>query len=230
MTEGKKERMLKWVHDVMEPIVRLEGDGIPVSSLDPRGFYPLGTAAFEKRAIAKKVPVVDMDKCTQCNYCSFVCPHAAIRPFLVSNDELEGELIPPVTFDLRAADGPGCASYSYRIQVSPLDCTGCEVCVYTCPTQALTMKTIEDVIDEEKANWEYATTLPWRGNLFDRHTVKGSQFSQPLLEFSGACEGCGETPYLKLLSQLFGERMIIANATGCSSIWSFSAFCSLHDQ
>jgi pyruvate dehydrogenase (NADP+) len=223
MTEGKKERMLKWVHDVMEPIVRLEGDGIPVSSLDPRGFYPLGTAAFEKRAIAKKVPVVDMDKCTQCNYCSFVCPHAAIRPFLVSNDELEGELIPPVTFDLRAADGPGCASYSYRIQVSPLDCTGCEVCVYTCPTQALTMKTIEDVIDEEKANWEYATTLPWRGNLFDRHTVKGSQFSQPLLEFSGACEGCGETPYLKLLSQLFGERMIIANATGCSSIWGASA-------
>eukprot|EP00820_Chromera_velia_P015974 Cvel_6121.t1-p1 / transcript=Cvel_6121.t1 / gene=Cvel_6121 / organism=Chromera_velia_CCMP2878 / gene_product=Pyruvate dehydrogenase [NADP( )], putative / transcript_product=Pyruvate dehydrogenase [NADP( )], putative / location=Cvel_scaffold295:66115-80301(-) / protein_length=1868 / sequence_SO=supercontig / SO=protein_coding / is_pseudo=false len=209
-----------FITDVMLPVEKLEGDSLPVSVFAPGGSMPMGTTAYEKRGIALSVPTVDMDKCTQCNYCSFVCPHAAVRPFLVSEEELEKA---PSGFETaKAKGGNEAGAFQFRIQVSPLDCTGCELCVNACPDNALSLHPIEKVVEEEGEKWNFAEKLPERSELFDRATVKGSQFAKPLLEFSGACEGCGETPYVKLLTQLFGERMLIANATGCSSIWGGS--------
>eukprot|EP00741_Cyanophora_paradoxa_P023775 tig00021621_g22964.t1 len=211
-----------FVKNVVKPMLAMEGDSLPVSAFVPGGVVPPGTTQYEKRAIASKVPTWKADKCSQCNYCAFVCPHAAIRPVLVTEEELEGGA--PEAFETRKAKGSGeITNFKYRVQVSPYDCTGCELCIHACPDEALEAAEINDILDTEAANWDYFTTVPPRGELFDRNTVKGSQFQQPLLEFSGACEGCGETPYVKLLTQLFGERMIIANATGCSSIWSGSA-------
>ncbi|KAH8741780.1 Pyruvate dehydrogenase [Cryptosporidium ryanae] len=209
-----------FVDNILKPVNSLKGDDLPVSIFDPTGAVPLGTTAYEKRGIAISIPIVDMNKCTQCNYCSIVCPHSAIRPFILDETEYENA---PKTMDIpKAKGGSDYLSYYYRIQVSPLDCTGCELCVHACPDDALRMEPLQECEKKEGINWDYLIKLPNRGSLFDRYTVRGSQFQQPLLEFSAACEGCGETPYVKLLTQLFGERMVIANATGCSSIWGAS--------
>ena len=210
-----------FIRDVQGPITMLRGDSIKVSTLALNatgGTMPMGTAAVEKRGIALEVPEVDMDKCTQCNYCAMSCPHAVIRPFLLSQAEYD---IKPQTFDARKAKGGAeVAGLFFRIQVSPYDCTGCAVCVNTCPDDALRMVPLSEIHNTSSKNWEYSMGLPDRGDRFEKTaSLKGTQFQQPLLEFHGACAGCGETPYVKLLTQLFGNRMIIANATGCSSIW-----------
>eukprot|EP00798_Chlamydomonas_sp_ICE-L_P015524 gene15524-21612_t len=192
-----------------------------IEELDVSGFVPPGTTVIERRAIASTIPVWKADACTQCNICSYICPHAAIRPFLATDDELVGA---PESFNVLQARGPGLGGYKYRLQVSPMDCTGCQLCVHVCPDNALVDKPIAAVGSIEDTHWTFATQeIPERNDVLDRASVKGSQLQKPLLEFSGACEGCGETPYVKLLTQLFGERLIIANATGCSSIWGGSA-------
>ena len=212
---------IPFVKELMDPLNALEGNRLPVSSFDPRGHYPPATTQYEKRGIALTVPIVDMDKCTQCNKCSAICPHAAIRPFLVSQLEADAS---PSSFDMRIAKGGNeVAGMMFRIQVAPEDCTGCEACSWACPDDALTMTPLGEVLETEKTNWSFAAALPTRGYMVDRTSLKGSQFQQPMLEFSGACEGCGETPYAKMVTQLFGERMLIANASGCSSVWAGTA-------
>ena len=210
----------EFIRDVQGSINLLRGDEIPVSTLKETalgGVMPMGTAAVEKRGVALEVPEVDMNKCTQCNYCAMSCPHAVIRPFLLSQAELD---VAPATFDSRKAKGGAeVAGLNFRIQVSPYDCTGCAVCVNTCPDDALRMVPLAEIHDTSSENWEFATALPVRSDRFDANSLKGSQFHTPLIEFSGACAGCGETPYIKLITQLFGNRMVIANATGCSSIY-----------
>ena len=205
---------------LIRPILAQEGDQLPVSAFDPRGFVETGTTKYEKRGIAVKVPEWIPENCIQCGQCSLVCPHACIRPVLVKEgtEKPEGFVVAPKTI------GKELAGYEYRMQVSPLDCTGCGNCVEVCPakTKALEMKPLDEQRKEEK-NWEFAMKLPKPEVQINPATVKGSQFLQPLFEFSGACAGCGETPYVKLVTQLFGDRMIIANATGCSSIYGGSA-------
>ena len=205
---------------LIRPILAQEGDALPVSAFDPRGFVETGTTKYEKRGIAVKVPEWIPENCIQCGQCSLVCPHACIRPVLVKEgaEKPEGFVVAPKTI------GKELAGYQYRMQVSPLDCTGCGNCVEVCPakTKALEMKPLDEQRKEEK-NWEFAMKLPKPEVQINPATVKGSQFLQPLFEFSGACAGCGETPYVKLVTQLFGDRMIIANATGCSSIYGGSA-------
>ena len=205
---------------LIRPILAQEGDALPVSAFDPRGFVETGTTKYEKRGIAVKVPEWIPENCIQCGQCSLVCPHACIRPILVKEgaEKPEGFAVAPKTI------GKELAGYQYRMQVSPLDCTGCGNCVEVCPakTKALEMKPLDEQRKEEK-NWEFAMNLPKADVKINPATVKGSQFLQPLFEFSGACAGCGETPYVKLVTQLFGDRMIIANATGCSSIYGGSA-------
>ena len=205
---------------LIRPILAQEGDQLPVSAFDPRGFVETGTTKYEKRGIAVKVPEWIPENCIQCGQCSLVCPHACIRPILVKEgtEKPEGFVVAPKTI------GKELAGYEYRMQVSPLDCTGCGNCVEVCPakTKALTMKPLDEERKEEK-NWEFAMKLPRPEVQINPATVKGSQFLQPLFEFSGACAGCGETPYVKLVTQLFGDRMIVANATGCSSIYGGSA-------
>ncbi|MBR4537519.1 MAG: pyruvate:ferredoxin (flavodoxin) oxidoreductase, partial [Clostridia bacterium] len=205
---------------LIRPILAQEGDQLPVSAFDPRGFVETGTTKYEKRGIAVKVPAWIPENCIQCGQCSLVCPHACIRPVLVKEgtEKPEGFIVAPKTI------GKELAGYQYRMQVSPLDCTGCGNCVEVCPakTKALEMKPLDEQRKEEK-NWEFAMKLPKPEVQINPATVKGSQFLQPLFEFSGACAGCGETPYVKLVTQLFGDRMMIANATGCSSIYGGSA-------
>ncbi len=200
------------------PIAAQEGDKLPVSAFNPNGYVPTGTTKFEKRGIAVSVPSWDPTKCIQCNQCSLVCPHACIRPVL-SND-LQNK---PESFITKPATG--FAGYEFRIQVSPYDCTGCKNCVAVCPSKekALTMIPLDDSIEKDAANWEYAESLKETTAELKSMNVKNSQFKKPLFEFSGACAGCGETPYVKLMSQLFGDRMLVANATGCSSIYGGSA-------
>jgi pyruvate-ferredoxin/flavodoxin oxidoreductase len=215
----------EFIKNVLEPVNRQEGDDLPVSTFVGRedGTFPQGTAAFEKRGIAVNVPEWQIDNCIQCNQCSFVCPHAVIRPFLVDEDEKKNA---PEAFETKKAMGKGLEGLEYRIQISPLDCTGCGNCADVCPAKekALIMKPIETQVDVQSPNWDYAMeNVKIKDNLMNKGTVKGSQFAQPLLEFSGACAGCGETPYAKAVTQLYGDRMIIANATGCSSIWGGSA-------
>lgn len=209
----------EFIEKVMIPMSNFDGDTLPVSVFTPGGYFPSGTTKYEKRGIALEIPEWDASKCTQCNQCAMVCPHAVIRPFVLSPEEAKAA---PASFEtVKSTAGP--AGLKYRIQVSPFDCTGCALCSTACPDNALTMKPAEEEEVKQKHNWEYAMKVAEKGQLFDRNTVKGAQFSTPLLEFSGACEGCGETPYVKLLTQLFGERMVIANATGCSSIWGGTA-------
>jgi pyruvate-ferredoxin/flavodoxin oxidoreductase len=213
-----------FVKRIQRPMERHEGDGLPTSAFVGMedGTLPLGTAAYEKRGIAVSLPEWQIDKCIQCGQCSYICPHATIRQFLVDEDEQKNA---PKDFNSKKALGKGLGDYGYRIQVAPLDCTGCGNCADVCPApgKALIMKSAEEQILEQEGNWEYAVTLTPKEDLMDRNTLKGSQFIQPLLEFNGACPGCGETPYIRLLTQLFGERMMIANATGCSSIWGASS-------
>jgi len=212
--EGHEEQ---FVRDVQSKMVVLEGDDIPVSAFPPGGTTPMGLSHNEKKTQAAEVPEVDMDKCTQCNYCSYVCPHAVIRPFLMDQNTYDQA---PASLEARKATSGEQAGYFYRIQVSAGDCTGCEVCVKTCPDDALRMVTQDEAVDlKHEEHWNFLRALPVREDLMKVNTVKGSQMQQPLLEFSAACAGCGETPYVKLLTQMFGDRMVIANATGCSSIW-----------
>lgn len=213
-----------FVKNIQRPMERHEGDELPTSAFVGMedGTFPLGTAAYEKRGIAVNVPEWQIDKCIQCGQCAYVCPHATIRQFLIDENEQSKN---PETFYVKKAAGKGLEAYGYRIQVTPLDCTGCGNCADVCPApgKALIMKPLEEQILEQAENWEYAMTLTPKEDLLDRNTLKGSQFIRPLLEFNGACPGCGETPYIRLLTQLYGERMMIANATGCSSIWGASA-------
>ncbi|MGB7604687.1 MAG: pyruvate:ferredoxin (flavodoxin) oxidoreductase [Lutisporaceae bacterium] len=214
----------EFIKNVLIPINRQDGDSLPVSTFVDieDGTFPMGTAAYEKRGIAVNVPEWQIDKCIQCNQCAFVCPHAAIRPILVTEEEASKA---PKAFETKKAIGKGLEGLTYRMQVSALDCTGCGNCADICPSKekALIMKPLATQTEKEVANWDFAMTVPVKDKLMSKETVKGSQFSQPLLEFSGACAGCGETPYAKVVTQLFGDRMIIANATGCSSIWGASA-------
>ena len=207
----------------IHPILMQEGNKLPVSMIDPQGRVPVGTTKYEKRGIAVMVPEWNVDACVQCGNCSMVCPHACIRPYLVAEGTEK-----PESFVTKKAIGKAFAGYEYRMQVSPMDCTGCGNCVGVCPVNqkgakvALAMKPLHTQKAEE-ANWEFAQKLPeFRGEL-NLKAVKDSQFKKPLFEFSGACACCGETPYVKLVTQLFGDRMIIANATGCSSIYGGSA-------
>ncbi|BBO82799.1 pyruvate synthase [Desulfosarcina ovata subsp. sediminis] len=212
----------EWVADVMRPMLAQQGDKLPVSAFSPDGIFPVGTTQYEKRGVAINVPEWVMENCIQCNQCAMVCPHAAIRPVLVTDEELAAA---PEGFEAKNALGKELKAYKFRVQVFTEDCMGCGNCADICPAKkpALVMKPLGTQIDRQVPNQRYASSLPVREGLVSRNTVKGSQFYQPLLEFSGACAGCGETPYAKLLTQLFGERMVIGNATGCTSIWGGSA-------
>ncbi|WP_075591535.1 pyruvate:ferredoxin (flavodoxin) oxidoreductase [Labilibacter marinus] len=214
-----------FIKDIVLPVNGQKGDDLPVSAFNgvEDGTFPAGTTAYEKRGIAVNVPEWQDDNCIQCNQCSYVCPHAAIRPFLLDEAELEGA---PAGTTTKKANGKGFDGLQYRIQVSALDCTGCGNCADVCPskTKALVMKPL-DSQREEITRWEYmAEKVAIKDSIMKKDmNVKASQFAQPLFEFSGACAGCGETPYIKLITQLFGDRMMIANATGCSSIYGGSA-------
>ena len=205
--------------DFIKPILAQEGDKLPVSKLAPDGFVPTGTTKYEKRGIAVEVPSWIPENCIQCNRCSLVCPHACIRPFVMENGTEA-----PEEFKTIKAIGVGDGK-AFRVQVSPYDCTGCGNCVDVCPSKvkALKMVPLADCEKVENANWNFALELPTLDLPVKKASVKGSQYLQPLFEFSGACAGCGETPYVKLVTQLFGDRMIVANATGCSSIYGGSA-------
>jgi pyruvate-ferredoxin/flavodoxin oxidoreductase len=219
----QKVELNNFVKSIVNPVNAQKGDKLPVSTFVgyEDGTFPQGTAAYEKRGIAVDVPVWDVDKCIQCNQCSYVCPHAAIRPVLVSEEEMAKA---PETFAAKQATGKGLEGYKFKIQVNVLDCMGCGNCVQVCPAKekALVMKTA-DTQQVEIENWKFVQAVSVKENPMNAKTVKGSQFETPLFEFSGACAGCGETPYAKLVTQLFGDRMYIANATGCSSIWGGSA-------
>lgn len=212
----------EFISKILEPVNGQRGDKLPVSTFKGMedGTFPNGTSRYEKRGIAVDVPEWQLDKCIQCNQCSYVCPHAAIRPFLLDENETKKA---PEGFASKKAIGKGLENLNFRIQVSVLDCTGCGSCANVCPAKekALVMKPLETQMDQVN-NWEYAMTVEPK-NPIGEGTLKGSQFQEPLLEFSGACAGCGETPYAKLITQLFGDRMMVANATGCSSIWGGSA-------
>jgi pyruvate-ferredoxin/flavodoxin oxidoreductase len=224
IADEKKQAMNEpeFVTKVMRPMLAQQGDKLPVSAFTPGGIFPMGTTKYEKRGVAITVPEWIVNNCIQCNQCSMVCPHASIRPILVTDEEIKKA---PKGFETKKAVGKDAAGLSFRIQVYTEDCMGCGNCADICPAKekALVMKPLASQTDKQVPLQQYAETLSLRNGGFDRNSVKGSQFHKPLLEFSGACAGCGETPYLKLVTQLFGERMIIANATGCSSIWGGSA-------
>ena len=216
----------EFIHKIVEPINALEGDTLPVSAFIGRedGTWDAGTTKYEKRGIAVNIPEWQSENCIQCNQCAYVCPHAAIRPFLLTEEEAAAAPAGTVTIQ-----GAGATkAYRFRIQVSPLDCTGCGNCANVCPapTKALLMKPIEGQLESgQEARWEYLhNKVGYKDTVVDKmKTVKNSQFARPLFEFSGACAGCGETPYIKAITQLYGDQMIIANATGCSSIYGGSA-------
>ena len=215
----------KFVKDIVIPMNRLEGDNLPVSAFVGMedGTFEAGTAAFEKRGIAVNVPEWDSSKCIQCNQCAIVCPHAVIRPILLNEDEKAKAPASVKIVDAKALKSE--EKLYYSMAITPLDCTGCGNCAQVCPApgKALFMKPQASQDDQNEA-WDYLVNdVTVKNNPMNKNTVKGSQFEQPLLEFSGACAGCGETPYAKLITQLFGDRMMIANATGCSSIWGGSA-------
>ena len=208
-----------FVKNILRPMTANKGDALPVSAFKGMedGTFPVGGSKYEKRGVAAFVPEWIKENCIQCNQCSYVCPHASIRPALVTEAE---KAAAPEGFDTLKAVGKDFADYTFRMQISPLDCQGCGSCVTVCPAKekALVMKPL-DTQNAEIAKWDYAVSLPDKGENIAPTNVKNSQFRKPLLEFSGACAGCGETPYAKLITQLFGDRMMIANATGCSSIW-----------
>ena len=224
-TEGRKD-ILDFVNNVQNHVSAQEGNNLPVSAFTSYvdGSTPIGTAAYEKRGIAVNVPAWNPDNCIQCNFCSYVCPHAAIRAFAYTEDEAAKA---PEADQQKAMNGM--PNYKFGIKVSVMDCVGCGSCANVCPgmkgEKALVMSPIEDNLDRQKY-FDYGVKLPEKEEViakFKETTVKGSQFKKPLFEFSGACPGCGETPYAKLITQLFGERMYISNATGCSSIWGNSS-------
>ena len=218
MVEGHAD---KYYQEIIKPILYLQGDKLKSSQFNADGHVPTGTTKFEKRGVAVMVPEIMQDKCIQCGTCSFVCPHACLRPALVADGTEK-----PATMEMKKAIGlPG---YQYKMQVSPLDCMGCGVCATVCPVKdggAIKMVPLAEALEKgEDKNWEFAVELPEADtSKFKKETVKGCQFCTPLFEFSGACAGCGETPYVKVITQLFGEDMVIANATGCSSIYGGSS-------
>ncbi|MBN2461202.1 MAG: pyruvate:ferredoxin (flavodoxin) oxidoreductase [Candidatus Cloacimonetes bacterium] len=208
----------RFIRNVIEPIMREKGDEIPVSEMPFDGFVPSGTTRLEKRGVSPYIPHWIPENCIQCNQCSFICPHAAIRAKLINPVDLKDA---PSSFKTIPAMGKDKDSFMYKVQIYPEDCQGCQNCVVECPKEALIMKPIAEEREAgETVNAEFFDALPYdiMGSN-NENTVKGSQFKQPLLEFSGACAGCGETPYVKLITQLFGDRLLVANATGCSSIW-----------
>ena len=209
----------KYFNEIIKPIIALDGDKLPVSKMTPDGRVPTDTTRFEKRGIAAFIPTWIAEKCIQCNQCSFVCPHAALTPIVVKEEELKNAPEGFTTIDA----APKKVGYKYRLQVNTLDCTGCGSCAHICPVKALDMVESNGIIENEVPNYNYTLTLDVDTTLYPTNTVKGSQFLKPYFEFSGACAGCGETPYIKLATQLFGDRMLIANATGCSSIYGGSA-------
>ncbi|QDR81772.1 pyruvate:ferredoxin (flavodoxin) oxidoreductase [Sporomusa termitida] len=219
-TAAVSKEVPAFIKNILMPMNRQEGDKLPVSAFIglEDGSYPMGTAAYEKRGIAVDVPQWQAEQCIQCNQCAYVCPHAAIRPVLLTEQEKQQA---PAGFITRPCNGQ--KALYFAMAVSPYDCTGCGNCVQICPAKekALTMKPLTTQLHQAPL-WEYAMTMAPKANPLNPFTVKGSQFEQPLLEFSGACAGCGETPYAKLVTQLFGDRMMVANATGCSSVWADS--------
>ena len=223
---GDRQDVVDFVNNIQKPINAHNGQNLPVSAFKDYvdGSTPSGAAAYEKRGIAVDVPEWNPENCIQCNFCSYVCPHACIRPVALTEEEAakapEGMKMAPMT---------GLAGYKFAMTVSALDCTGCGSCANVCPgkkgAKALAMTSLESNLAEQ-VSFDWAQTLPEKEEVYAKFkptTVKGSQFKQPLLEYSGACAGCGETPYAKLMTQLFGDRMYIANATGCSSIWGNSS-------
>lgn len=211
----------KYYEEIIKPISRLDGDTIPVSKFDPRGIVPVGTSRLEKRGVATDLPCWNSEKCIQCNQCAFVCPHSAIRPHLVDESDLKNA---PSGF--KSANAMAEKDLKFVMQLSSKDCTGCGVCASICPAKekALTMVNSTEIMESENQNYEYANSIPSKpSGIFKPNTVKGSQYQKPYFEFSGACAGCGETPYIKVISQMFGDRMVVANATGCSSIYGGSA-------
>ena len=218
------EALVKMVRNVMEPVARMDGDSLPVSAFakNPNGEWELGASAYEKRGTAVMVPCWDPNKCIQCNQCAFVCSHATIRPFCLTADEIAA-----APESLKAADlKPKPGEYKFTMAVSPLDCMGCGECVTVCPTKAIEMQPQESQ-SEQQAAFDYCVeNIRKKPGMMAETTVKGSQFNQPLLEFSGSCAGCAETSYARLITQLFGEKMFISNATGCSSIWGGTASIS----
>ena len=222
--EGRKE-LVKMVTSILDPIDKMDGDSLPVSAFMDHvdGQFELGASAYEKRGVAVSVPVWDSSKCIQCNQCSYVCPHATIRPFALTEEEAKNAPEAAKIVDVKAGKGKGV--YKFTIGISPLDCMGCSVCVSVCPTAALTMTGMESQMDQQSV-FDYCVAKVSEKKDMQDNTVKGSQFKQPMLEFSGSCAGCAETSYARLITQLFGDRMFISNATGCSSIWGGPAATS----
>ncbi len=226
--EGKPE-LVKMVQSILEPVDKMDGDSLPVSAFMDHvdGQFELGAAAYEKRGVAVTVPRWESAKCIQCNNCSYVCPHATIRPYALTEEEAQNIPAAAQLMDVKAGKGKGV--YKFTIAISPLDCMGCSVCVGACPVGALTMvPQEEEAAQQEVFNYCVSKVAPKKE--MEDNTVKGSQFRQPMLEFSGSCAGCAETSYARLVTQLYGDRMYISNATGCSSIWggpaSTSPYCT----
>ena len=222
--KGKPE-LVKMVKDILEPVGKMDGDSLPVSAFVDHvdGQFELGAAAYEKRGVAVSVPTWDSEKCIQCNQCAYVCPHATIRPFALTADEAAKAPEAAKIVDVKAGKGKG--TYQFTMAISPLDCMGCGVCIGACPVNALSMVAQEGELPQQDV-FDYCVAEVSEKKDMQDNTVKGSQFKQPMLEFSGSCAGCAETSYARLVTQLFGDRMYISNATGCSSIWGGPAATS----
>ena len=229
--KGKPE-LVKMVKEILEPVGKMDGDSLPVSAFVDHvdGQFELGAAAYEKRGVAVSVPTWDAEKCIQCNQCAYVCPHATIRPFALTADEAAKAPEAAKIVDVKAGKGKG--EYKFTMAVSPLDCMGCGVCIGACPVNALTMVAQEGELAQQDV-FDYCVAEVAEKKDMQDNTVKGSQFKQPMLEFSGSCAGCAETSYARLVTQLFGDHMYISNATGCSSIWggpaATSPYCTNKD-
>ena len=222
--EGKRPELVSFVKDIVVPVSKMNGDSLPVSKFVPHvdGTFPQGAAAYEKRGVAVDVPEWIPENCLQCNQCAYVCPHATIRPFAMSKEEAAAA---PASTKAIQMKGKGCEDYMFTMSISPLDCMGCGLCVNVCPSKEKALKMVsQESQQDQQAAFDYAVAnVTKKETPFADTTVKGSQFNQPLLEFSGSCAGCAETSYARLVTQLFGDHMYISNATGCSSIWGGSA-------
>ncbi len=216
---------VKMVENLLNPITKMVGDSLPVSAFVDHvdGQFAQGASAYEKRGVAVSVPEWNAEKCIQCNQCAYVCPHATVRPFALTKDETAKA---PQGYKCKSMNGKGCEDYDFTLAISPLDCMGCAVCVGACPVKALEMKPQESQLEQQDVFAYCVDNIDKKPNMMPETSVKGSQFNQPLLEFSGSCAGCAETSYARLITQLYGERMFISNATGCSSIWGGPAAAS----